>query len=196
MKRARESSTSPGGTTPFSVPDDRGGQHLKKIDLKEGRTRSKPFRCIETEKTYNSQAEAAEELGLSQPQVWAALKSGRPSFNGYTFEFMQRIDHPGEIWKPLGDPPSWLAEKRGWNKEDGRWELYIISNQGRICAQGSTPGPCTARGDGYYQVGVGRLKWQAHVLVYMTFGSAPIPKGYVIDHIDRNKGNNRIENLQ
>ena len=35
----------------------------------------------------------------------------------------------------------------------------------------------------------------AHRIIYEMF-NGPIPKGYVVDHIDRNKLNNRIDNLR
>jgi hypothetical protein len=55
-------------------------------------------------------------------------------------------------------------------------------------------------GTGYLQVNLTnsdgiRKKYYVHRLVYETF-AGPIPEGYEIDHIDCNKTNNAIENLQ
>lgn len=48
---------------------------------------------------------------------------------------------------------------------------------------------------GYYRVGFKGKTYQCHRLVWeLHFG--PIPKGYVIDHIDRNKANNHVGNLR
>lgn len=41
-----------------------------------------------------------------------------------------------------------------------------------------------------------RKYFRVHKLVYETFYETEIPKGYVIDHIDGNKKNNRLDNLQ
>ena len=55
-------------------------------------------------------------------------------------------------------------------------------------------------GTGYLQVNLTnsfgvRKKYYVHRLVYETF-IGPIPDGYEIDHIDCNKTNNSIDNLQ
>ncbi len=46
---------------------------------------SKQIRCVDTGNIYNSQAEAARELGIDPAQVSDSIKTGRPR-SGYTFE--------------------------------------------------------------------------------------------------------------
>lgn len=48
---------------------------------------------------------------------------------------------------------------------------------------------------GYLQVGIGGVIYYAHRLIYILH-NGDIPDGLVIDHIDRNPANNKIENLQ
>ena len=53
---------------------------------------------------------------------------------------------------------------------------------------------------GYDRVGLSggngsKLKC-VHVLIYETFNDIKIPKGYVVDHLDGNKRNNRLDNLE
>jgi len=48
---------------------------------------------------------------------------------------------------------------------------------------------------GYYSVRIGGKKHMNHRIIW-ELHNGPIPEGYVIDHIDRNPGNNRIENLR
>ena len=56
--------------------------------------------------------------------------------------------------------------------------------------------PSTTR-DGYKQVGISSTKKAIHIhtLVMMAY-VGPRPEGKQIDHIDRNKANNRLENLR
>ncbi len=51
------------------------------------------------------------------------------------------------------------------------------------------------RPSGYYSVGVSGRRVQAHVIVW-ELHNGPVPDGYELDHKDRNRGNNRIENLR
>jgi hypothetical protein len=48
---------------------------------------------------------------------------------------------------------------------------------------------------GYMHVQVDKKTYKVHRIIYEIF-NGPIPEGYVIDHIDRNKNNNIIENLR
>jgi hypothetical protein len=49
--------------------------------------------------------------------------------------------------------------------------------------------------NGYYYVNIGRKKYSVHRLIIETF-IGPIPKGMVVDHINRITTDNRIENLR
>ena len=51
----------------------------------------------------------------------------------------------------------------------------------------------TLRKDGYWRVG--KEKYYVHRLIWEIL-NGPIPIGMVIDHIDRNPSNNKIENLR
>lgn len=48
---------------------------------------------------------------------------------------------------------------------------------------------------GYYRVGVNGTKVQAHVIVWEMHHGA-VPEGYEVDHRDRNRANNLIDNLR
>lgn len=54
----------------------------------------KPFYCIETNKEYINQTEAAEELGLRPQDVNRALRGQRASAKGYRFEYVNPADRP------------------------------------------------------------------------------------------------------
>ena len=50
--------------------------------------------------------------------------------------------------------------------------------------------------DGYLRVKVNRVEYMVHRLVWKMTTGEDIPEGMLIDHIDRDRTNNRIENLR
>ncbi len=49
--------------------------------------------------------------------------------------------------------------------------------------------------DGYLQVCIDYVNKGVHIWVYMTFNDCDIPEGYDVNHIDEDKHNNRLDNL-
>lgn len=92
------------------------------------------------------------------------------------------------------------------------FEGYYISNEGKIftekVSKKSNPKgelkelKLSLKKTGYYYAnlyaGIGydnRKSLRVNRLVYQEFNGC-IPEGYYVDHIDNNKGNNKLENLQ
>lgn len=100
-----------------------------------------------------------------------------------------------EIWK---DIPGYIGQYKVSNYGRVRSLAREDSNGIRLRERILKPGR-NVSGDGYYFVclcknGVAK-NHQIHRLVVESFIS-PIPKGMVVDHIDENKLNNRLDNLR
>ncbi len=75
--------------------------------------------------------------------------------------------------------------------EDG--DLYWIDSPNSLVAAGSKAG--SIRSDGYVGIFIKGTYYFAHRIVWEMFNGA-IPEGLVIDHIDGQRANNKIENLR
>ena len=98
-----------------------------------------------------------------------------------------------EIWKPVRGKEEW-AEISNLGQIH-RFERVIYSGRGhkskRIQEESWTYGyEC---GD-YLNAGIGGVNKGVHVWVYLTF-VGEIPDGLEVNHIDENKHNNRLDNL-
>lgn len=75
-----------------------------------------------------------------------------------------------------------------WNIEVRAGKNYNILRANKGDAAGSP------NGSGYFQVKYGKLYEKVHRIVWQLF-FGKIPDGFIIDHIDGNSLNNKIENL-
>lgn len=91
-----------------------------------------------------------------------------------------------------------------WKDILGYEGLYQVSNYGMVKSLGNSSHPgehllaLKTDKDGYKQATLckeGKMKWfRVHRLVWEAF-NGPIPEGMQINHINENKGDNRLENL-
>ena len=73
--------------------------------------------------------------------------------------------------------------------------MFQYHPEGYLLRKGKRAGFLCKQKNGYYQVGIGQHRYVVHRIIYaMHHGSIDGTK--VIDHIDGDRGNNRIENLR
>jgi len=72
-------------------------------------------------------------------------------------------------------------------------ELFYRYNVSSLARKGAKAGFMNA--NGYYGIRIDKVLWYTHQLVWIMFNNNLTP-GKQIDHIDRNKTDNRIENLR
>lgn len=101
------------------------------------------------------------------------------SYNGYLWihENFTNLDMIGEIWKPINVGGT----------------TYKVSNIGRVETNRKTFGSTAT--DGYKKVGLLGQSFYVHRLVMIAFNGV-IDDGLVVNHIDCDKTNNRLDNLE
>ncbi len=93
--------------------------------------------------------------------------------------------------KPL-PPLHELEELFSYCEETG--SLIRIKTTGWRSKAGQVAG--SVNRDGYLRVRVNRVEYMVHRLIWKLVTKEDIPEGYILDHIDRDRQNNRIENLR
>lgn len=76
-----------------------------------------------------------------------------------------------------------------------RWNEEIVDDYSKRLKRGKVAGT-VKKSPGYYVVKILGIKYFAHRLVYVLCSQLDIPSNMVIDHIDRNKLNNKFTNLR
>ncbi|MGV9199677.1 MAG: HNH endonuclease [Promethearchaeia archaeon] len=137
-------------------------------------------------KRYNSIKEAGEALGKCPKDISRVCRGKRPTAHGYRWKYEKETEKfntkDGEKWKDCHISPK-----------------YKISSHGRIYSMFYQRYMRPAlRKDGYMRVQLLRKMYYVHRIVAYAFLGQP-PKEMVkpvVDHIDGNKSNNRVENLE
>lgn len=145
-------------------------------------------------KTYNSIMEAAEELlkeGLSNDLhnircgISATINNKYKTSYGFKWEIATQQDNDHEIWKEIIIDDSLENDKK-----------YYISNLGRFKnSKGVIMEDYKPHHSGYIYVRVNKQKYALHRLVALAFLENPENK-QVVNHIDGNKTNNKLENIE
>lgn len=148
-------------------------------------------RCIETGIIYNSANEAARSIGLkSHSGISGCCRKVQSIAGGYHWEYYIEPDLPGEIWldaKCLTNDI--LYDFTGKFKCSSKGRIRQLSN-GQILS-GSFDS------SDYISVDLNNITHKLHRIIATTFipNDDPLYK-IQVNHIDENKTNNCIENLE
>lgn len=148
-------------------------QNLRKIIATNRKTNEvKNYRCV---------LDASKDLNIHHSQIYKQLKTPNTT-TSYIFSYANKDnfdDLYDEEWR-LIDP----------DKEQ------LISNKGRYKTNlNDVPKTGTLKTTGYHFVIIDKISYQINRLVYSTF-VGEILEGNVINHIDGDKQNNCVENLE
>lgn len=125
-------------------------------------------------KSWNSIKEAVDTLKM--PSIFNYLDKNK-IYNGFYWK-SKNIEIDNEIWKEI-------------NVND---KTISVSNMGRVKTINGSITIGTIR-NGYLVITVCRKPYYVHRLIYSGFNNIPLDKIEVIDHIDNNRQNNKLENL-
>jgi len=139
---------------------------------------------------YNSSTEAAKILSLSHGNVSAVVRGDAIQTLGYEFKrdiaSMETDLMDGEIWVPLwGHESTWQISNMG----------RVKNKKGRWWSPPRTPQ--VNDGFEYAKINFNNEKYTGvHIEVFKAFNRREVRPGLVIDHINSNKSDNRLSNLQ
>ena len=129
---------------------------------------------------WESATEAAYAVNGSKASISVACHDATSVFRGYQWKYYDDIVKPeGEEWKSL--------------IYDG--VMIHASNLGRIRGPTGAILGCTT-GTGYIRVCVNKTNVYAHRIICMAWKPIEKSEMYVVNHIDNNGMNNRIDNLE
>lgn len=195
LKEKEKSNNTVGNLNPTTTK----GNNQKSHRLNPGRHKGKGVIPIQGRKKGETEwkdfplgaKKAAEDLGLSQGNITLICKGKRNFTGGYEFQYAPDPDLNGEIWVK--------------NTHIG----ILVSDMGRVKTNVKTKG--TAESNFYYSVCVNGKWYKVHRLVCQAFKWKEVERKFAqqtkytdiysfwnklqVDHIDGNKSNNHIDNL-
>ncbi|CAJ1427331.1 unnamed protein product [Effrenium voratum] len=141
--------------------------------------------------SFSSQFDAACVLGLDQSAVSKCCRGLRQHVGGYQFEFAETVPFAGELWQAARYPgiaqaiSNWQVSSLGRVKtSNGRTTFGTLNNAGYCVIRHQL------ESDGPYK------QFSMHRLVAATFFGQPVSRELHVNHLDGNRSNNRVENLE
>ena len=130
--------------------------------------------------TYNSLTEASNATGLWRANIGKVARHHQLSCGGFEWDFLDHSDEVGESWKPIVVNGVTLK----------------VSSIGRVRLQtGKIVFGCKSL-ENYRYIGVKEHTYSVHRLVCRVFKWFEGCENLTVNHIDKNRSNNRVENLE
>lgn len=152
----------------------------EKIIFEKSRNMMKPIEMTDKDGLliiFQSMKDIVDEMGYSRKILDRRIKTGK-DIDGYTFKYHYEPILEGEVWKDITINNIQIK----------------VSNKGRICKNNLyTYG--TEHKNKYMRIEIG-TQFLVHRIVCETFKGKPINSKMVVNHIDENRSNNCIENLE
>ena len=175
------------------IRDDNRAKNLEYITQKKNRAhanqktvdkgRHRPIiqytKKYEQIRRWNSIKEASETLEICHKAISRVCREKAKTAGGYIFEYEDQV---------LLDGEDWVILKMGGHK-------IGASTKGRICTHDGRIIYGHVYSDGYLGVSIGNKKFSVHRIIYIAF-NGEIEDGYTVDHIDRDRTNNCLDNLR
>lgn len=131
-------------------------------------------------RTWNTARDAAEETGIMTSDITRAIKRSDIIDGSLWIAYIEHI--PDEIWLPVA----------------GTNEQFHVSNMGRVRNGNGIPDYGSKSKVGYMTKSVSQLgrNMSVHILVCEAFHGSKPSSTHSVDHIDRNRTNNKSNNLK
>ena len=149
---------------------------VRRYKLKDGKR-------VEIEE-YETLHKAAKEMSCYKQNIVAVIFGyrNRTRLGGYYWEYIVEENLPGEIWKTI---------------DEERFKNVEFSNMGRVKTYFGAITYGTKLPTGYYKIQVNKIQYIVHRLICLAFHGLPLSdKHDSVDHLDKNRGNNRADNLR
>ena len=176
------------------VTPSANARHAWAAETQRSARRGNPVRCRPVGMgqwlTFASQLEAALAVGLAPSGVSTCCTGQRQSYGGYEFQVVESKLLSGEVWEEAKYPGLALPIPN-----------LMVSSLGRIKTAAVLATFGTLTGTGYYATSckiqvAGRKVLQVHRLVAATFLGQPSAPDMHVNHLDGNRGNNHVGNLE
>ena len=134
------------------------------------------------EELFNGVEEAARAAGVCTSTVTQSAKStSSKRYKKAHWQYTDTIDEEGEVW--ACPRPS-------------QYKGLCVSNLGRVKSKYGVVSRGYAVEDGYMKVRVNNKSYGVHSIVNQTFNGFPSEPGMTTEHVDRDRSNNRANNLR
>lgn len=134
------------------------------------------------EEMYSGVEEAARAAGVCASAVTMSAKStAEKRYKGAFWRYVEVPDEEGEIWAC----PRSLC-----------YRGLCVSNIGRVKSKYCVVSRGVVNADGYLKVRVNDRGYAVHSIINEVFNGLPLAPGMTTDHVDRDRSNNRADNLR